>query len=230
MTKYLVVCLVCVLSLLAGPSYSQTPPVSTPEWAVQPSIGTSVTGAIHMQTSTPAFGVQGAVLVHYGILRTQHTILFETVDVTTAGHDRSALTYDGYVLLEPKRGGLAFGAGLRVTVTDNILETAHQETILRPSIVLGKRIADSFTTVALLFPGTDGWRAQYGLLGQSEIFLTNVHEHALNLCLTAGGFSYYETAPKQVPVYQSYGKVVYETMYGPRTLGGVLGVGLKYYF
>jgi hypothetical protein len=221
-----------VLTLLAVPSvYSQTAtktPTKTaaPTVAISPSFGVGISAAGNMDVDNPDIAVQGGVMFQYGVILSQHTVQFDTIDNVTGGDNHWVLGYDGNVMFERKFGALAYGVGLQTTVSANpIHTTTWAQSVTRPYLVVARRVDEAMATVKFILPGNDGWRDQFGMQGSVEV----VMGHHLTASLTAGAYSYHETEAGLVPFFQSQGVIKYTYENSPRKLGAAAGITLKYY-
>jgi hypothetical protein len=221
-------CVLFVLTVLAVPNvYSQTPArTAAPIVTISPFLGMGLSVASNMGVSNPDTDVQGGAMFQYGVILSQHTVQFNTVDNLTGDDNHWALTYDGNVMFERKFGALAYGVGLQTTVTANpICTTTWSQSVTRPYLVVARRVDEAMGTIKVILPGNDGWRDQFGLQGSIEVATM----HRMTVSVTAGAFSYHESETAMVPFFQSKGVIKYIYVDSPRTLGAAAGVTLKYY-
>jgi hypothetical protein len=221
-------CVLFVLTVLAVPNvYSQTPAkTAAPIVTISPFFGMGLSVASNMGVSNPDTDVQGGAMFQYGVILSQHTVQFNTVDNLTGDDNHWALTYDGNVMFERKFGALAYGVGLQTTVSANPIHTATwSHSVTRSYLVVARRVDEAMGTVKFILPGNDGWRDQFGMQGSIEVA---VWRH-MTASLTAGAYSYHEAEAGLVPFFQSQGVIKYIYENSPRKLGAAAGVTLKYY-
>lgn len=210
--------LLMVFALAVPGAHSQT----TNDVSYTPYVGAMLSGTNNMGGTTPDVAIEGGVQAHFlKVLLTTQSLQFDSSNNLIAGGG-TTLTYDGNLLFERGIGALAYGAGIRVTISNR---DPYATTVTRPYLAVAHRGDGDLKLLEFILPGNDAWRDQFGLLASEDL---EIGQH-LSLALSAGLFNYHEGPATVLPVFESNGVTTYLVTDSPRKLGVTLGIGFKYW-